>query len=223
MGRLAELLDRPILPSARLVLVLLAGLLAASFALPLWKITLEAPQYPDGLELAIYSYKLEPGGDGQHLQEINTLNHYIGMRPLDRAAMKDLDWLPFALGALILLVLRLAAIGTVRGLVDLTVMTIYLGVFSMGRFVYQLYTYGHELDPTAPVKVEPFTPVIFGSKQIANFNTSSYPQAGSFLVVAFVLGLVGLLVWHLRADRRQRAGRTVQVDVGGRAPVPASP
>ena len=41
-----------------------------------------APQYPDGLRLDIYSYKLRAGTTGQDVKEINVLNHYIGMRDL---------------------------------------------------------------------------------------------------------------------------------------------
>ena len=35
-----------------------------TYLLPLWNMTMFAPQYPDGLRLDIYSYKLEGGNDG---------------------------------------------------------------------------------------------------------------------------------------------------------------
>jgi copper chaperone NosL len=109
--------------------------------------------------------------------------------------------MPFALGLLALLTLRCAAIGNVRALVDLTVLTAYISLFSMGRFVYKLYVFGHNLDPTAPVTVAPFTPAILGAKQVANFTTYSTPQAGSFLVGAFATVVLGVTVWHLVAGR----------------------
>ncbi len=85
------------------------------------------------------------------------------MRTLDRAAMSDLDWLPFALGALFIWALRVAAIGNVSALVDLVVMTTYVSLFAFGRFVYTLYVFGHELKPDAPVKVPGFMPAVLGS------------------------------------------------------------
>jgi copper chaperone NosL len=197
-----EFLDRPLFGWSRIVLAVLVIPLLLAFSAPLWKISLEAPQYPKGLYMEIYAHKLDGGDGGRHIKEINTLNHYIGMHPIDRRELSDLDWIPFALGALAVLTLRCAAIGNVRSLIDLVVVTGYVAAFSMGRFVYKLYVFGHNLDPTAPLTMEPFTPAIFGSKQIANFTTHSYPQLGTFYVGIFSVGIVAVLVWHLAAGRR---------------------
>ena len=202
LGKFYRFLDAPLIPRSRLVLAALVIPLVVAVSQPLWQISMKAPQYPKGLELEIYAYKVEGGHDGRDLGEINTLNHYIGMKKIDRAALTDLDWIPFALGLLVLLTLRCAAIGNVRALVDLLVITGYISLFAMGRFVYKLYVYGHDLDPTAPVKVEPFTPAIFGSKRIANFETASYPQVGSVLIGVFVAGVAAVTAWHLIAGRR---------------------
>lgn len=195
-------LAKPLKPRARVLLAVLALPLALSFTQPLWRISMEAPQYPNGLYMDIYSYKVEGGNDGQHIQEINTLNHYIGMHTLDREAMGDLDWIPFALGALFIFALRVAAIGNVSALIDLVVMTSYVSAFAFSRFVYTLYSFGHHLSPTAPVKVPGFMPAVLGSKQIANFTTHSWPQGGSYFLAAFALGTVGVLLWHLVSGRR---------------------
>jgi copper chaperone NosL len=197
-----DFLDRPLIPWSRLVLALLAIPLILAFSQPLWRIEMNAPQYPKGLSMDIYAYKVESGHGGKDLPEINNLNHYIGMKTIDRAELTDLDWLPFALGLLVILTLRCAAIGNVRALIDVVVLTSYISLFAMGRFVYKLYTYGHNLDPAAPFKVDPFTPAIFGKKQIANFTTWSYPQWGSILMGLFATGLLALTVWHLWAGRR---------------------
>jgi copper chaperone NosL len=201
LTRFYEFLDRPIHGTGRILLALAVIPLLLSFSEPLWRIRLEAPQYPRGLTMDIYSHKLEGGNHGQHIQEINTLNHYIGMHKIDRGELSDLDWIPFALGLLALLTLRCAAIGNIRALVDLAVLTCYVGGFSMVRFVYKLYVFGHNLDPSAPVTVKPFTPAIFGSKQIANFTTYSYPMKGSYLVGGFIVAVLGLTVWHLASGR----------------------
>ncbi|MBZ0116773.1 MAG: hypothetical protein K8H88_07255 [Sandaracinaceae bacterium] len=201
--KLYDFLDTPLLPWSRPILALLVVPLILSFWVPLWRISMEAPQYPRGLWLDIYSYTIEGGNEGQHLQEINTLNHYIGMRALRVEDFADLDWLPFALGVLVMLTLRVAAIGHVSSLVDLSVVVGYVLAFAGARFVYTLYVYGHDLDPEAPVEVEPFTPVILGTKQIANFTTHSMPSAGTYLIGVFFLGLVGVLVYHLIVGRRR--------------------
>lgn len=196
-------LAKPLKPASRLLLALLVVPLALSFTQPLWRISMEAPQYPGGLYLDIFAYTVEGGNNGQHLQEINTLNHYIGMRTLDREAMSDLDWIPFALGALLIFALRVAAIGNVQALVDLVVMTSYVSLFAFGRFVYTLYIFGHHLKPDAPVKVPGFMPAVLGSKQIANFTTHSWPQWGSAFLATFAIGIVVVLLWHLVSGRRE--------------------
>jgi len=199
-------LDRPLLVWSRLILIVLVIPLVLSLTEPLWRISMTAPQYPKGLSMEIYAHKIEGGNNGQHIKEINTLNHYIGMHKIDRAELSDLDWIPFALGLLIVLTLRCAAIGNVRALVDLSVIALYIGLFAFGKFVYKLYVFGHNLDPDAPIKLAPFTPAIFGTKQIANFTTSSYPQLGSVYIAIYFTGVLGVLAWHLISGRRQALG-----------------
>lgn len=207
LARLYEFLDRPLFMKSRVLLAVLVLPLLLSFSAPLWRISMEAPQYPRGLELDIYSYQLTSGHGEQDLKEINTLNHYIGMHKITREELADLDWLPFAIGALALLTLRTAAVGNVRTLVDLAVLTGYMCVFSMARFAWKLYTFGHNLAPEAPFRVEPFTPAIFGTKQIANFTTHSFPRLGSIYLGVFAGGIAAVTLWHLIAGRRAAKAR----------------
>lgn len=205
LDRFWNALPRPITPVARALLALAVIPLVLSFTQPLWNIQMFAPQYPKGLQLDIYAYTIKAGNDGTDLQEINTLNHYIGMRKLDRAEFTDLTWIPFAIGALALLTLRVAAIGDVRSLLDLAVLTLYFSAFSAARFIFQLYTYGHELDPTAPIKMEGFMPAIIGTKQIANFTTSSWPRGASFLIGLFAATVVVCAVWQVFRPSQEAA------------------
>lgn len=195
-------LDQPLAPWSRTLLVLAVIPLALTFAAPLWNISMTAPQYPKGLEMDIYVDAIEGGHGGLDISEINELNHYIGMRPITRESFVDLTWMPFALGLIALLTLRVAAIGNVRSLIDVAVLTAYVAGFAFYRFVTTLSAYGHELDPRAAIKIEPFSPVVFGTKQIANFETSSYPRFGSVWMALFVLLLFGVLAWHLVSGRR---------------------
>jgi len=190
-------LNQPIALRARLLLLFMLVPLVLTFTAPLWRIHMVAPQYPDGLDLWIHAYTVD--GD---VQEVNTLNHYIGMHPIDRASLSDLDWIPFAIGVIALLVLRAAALGTNRSLVDLLALFLYFSFFSMARFAYKLWVFGHDLDPRAPFTVDPFMPALLGTKQIANFTTSSTPQLGSMWLILFGLGLVAVLALSLRAAMR---------------------
>jgi hypothetical protein len=203
LNKFYEFLERPLFPASRIILALLVIPLALSFTVPIWRISMEAPQYPEGLYMKIFTYKLEGGNNGQHIDEINTLNHYIGMHKIDRAALSDLDWMPFAFGLLVLLALRVAAIGNIRSLLDLLVITGYITAFGLGRFVYKLYVFGHDLSSDAPVKIKPFMPVVLGTKQVANFTTHSMPEAGTYLLGAFATGVALLSLWHLVAGRRK--------------------
>jgi hypothetical protein len=185
-----------------LLVLLLAPLLLAVIA-PLWQMRFEAPQYPDGLRLEIYSYTVS--GD---VQEVNTLNHYIGMSKLDRAALSDLAFLPFAIGGFCLLLLRGAALGDLRALVDLVALYVYFGLFCFARFVYTLYVFGHNLDPQAPFRIEPFTPTVLGTGEIANFTITSLPARGSWYLMAVgtaLLGLLGITLWRIRGASEARA------------------
>ena len=190
-------LDRPIAYRARFILALLVLPLIVSFFHPLWNISMQAPQYPEGLEIDIYSYCVRGGNEGRDVSEINNLNHYIGMSPIEGDLLADLDFIPFLFGLLGLLTLRTAAIGNIRTLIDLAVIYSYVCGFLGFRFWYHLYSLGHNLDPKAPVNIDPFMPAIFGSKQIANFYITSLPRAGSYGVAIAIGGIFAITLWHL--------------------------
>ena len=89
--------------------------------------------------------------------------------------------------------------GRIGHLVDLGVLFVYFGAFSLGTFAYRLWSYGHHLDPHAPMRVAPFTPVVIGSQQIANFVQTSLPMAGTVCM--------GLFLRRHRAARSGCRGR----------------
>ena len=180
--------------------------LVAGALLPLWRIQLVAPQYPEGLTLDMYAYQIVAGNDGHDLAEINTLNHYIGMKPIAQADFVEMKVMPFAIGVFALLGLRAVVIGRIGNLVDLAVLFGYFGAFSLGSFAYRLYSYGHHLDPKAPMKIEPFMPVVIGQQQIANFVQTSLPLAGIVLHGAVPAGLVAA-IWLSRKEERDDAAR----------------
>ena len=197
-----RLLDAPVGALSRALLVAAALCLLPTYVAPLWNMTMFAPQYPDGLRLAIYSHQLDGGNDGQDIREINVLNHYIGMRDLQAEDFTEFQWMPFVLGALALLYLRAAVHGQLAQLLDVFVMSLYFALFSLWSFGYKLYRYGHDLAPTAAVRVDPFMPPMFGRKQLANFEVYSYPDLGSYALglAMALLALAFFLAWR-RARR----------------------
>ncbi len=201
-------LNLPLELGPRGLLVLAALLLFPTYFLPLWKLTMFAPQYPDGLRLGIYSFKLEGGNAGQDTKEINLLNHYIGMKDLAAEDFTEFKWMPFVIGALALLLLRTAVLGKLGTLVDLFVLFFYFAAFSLWSFGYKLYRYGHDLAPTAAVKDPPFMPPLYGHRKLANFDVYSYPAAGSYALaaVAVLLAVALWLAW--RESRSEIASET---------------
>ncbi len=202
LQRANSFFDLPLSGKSRILIVAAVAILLLSFVFPLWNMAFYSNQYTDGLVLDIYTYKLEGGKtpNRDDLQEINSLNHYIGMRPLREIDFNEFTWMPFVIGALMLLALRAAVIGRMANLVDTLVLFLYFGLFSLWSFHHRLYTYGHSLDPTAAMKVEPFTPPLFGEKVIANFTVESYPQPAAYTLAAFGLLLMAAVWFSLRSE-----------------------
>lgn len=199
----ARFFDRPLGLASRITILIAAILLLPAFFLPLYNMTLYSNQFPDGLNLYIYPGTLRGGQSTvrDDLREINSLNHYIGMHPLQEADFTEFQWIPLMLGFFIILSLRSAVIGKMLALVDTFVLFGWFGLFALWHFYHRLYTYGHNLDPSAAVKVKPFTPPMFGSQQIANFTVFNYPAAGTYLMAGFVV-LLALAIW-LAAIRKK--------------------
>jgi hypothetical protein len=197
-----DYLEAPLRPLVRWTLVAMVVPLLLTFLFPLWRISMVAPQYPAGLSMDIYSYQLVGGNGGHDVEEINTLNHYIGMAKITRDELRDLNWMPWAIIAMAMLSFRAALLGNVRTIIDLAMIALYVTGIAFGRFVFMLRGFGMHLDPHAPVKVEPFMPVIFGAKKIANFTTYSMPQTGSVLLFLFAGGVWGITLWYLWRGRR---------------------
>ncbi|MEO7137037.1 MAG: hypothetical protein ABI037_04945 [Gemmatimonadales bacterium] len=201
-------LDRVLSHRARLAVLGAGVLLLVALFFPLWEITMLAQQFPEGIRMSIFAHKLVGGNGGADLQGINILNHYIGMREIRTQDFPEMKFIPFALGLFFLLGLRTAVFARVHQLVDLLVLFIYFGLFSLGAFYYRMHTFGHQLSPEAAFKVPPFTPPVFGHQHIANFDVYSYPGLGTYLLSAYALGLGVLLV----IEARRKAPAAVPVN-----------
>jgi len=188
--------------------------LIPTFFVPLWHMSFWAQQYPEGLELYVYSHALVGGDQGNDLTEINVLNHYIGMDELREEDFTELKWIPLVIGLIGVLTLRSAVIGKLRSLVDVAVISTYFGGFSLWSFWYKLDFYGKNLDPKAAVTVDPFTPPVFGHKMVGQFEVWSYPALGSYLMLGFGLLLLGgfYLTWRTNAGDWKKLPETSNGD-----------
>jgi copper chaperone NosL len=187
--------DLPLSMVSRVLTLCGVLLLIPALLFPLWSMTLYSNQFPDGLNLYIYASSLQGGHpqDRDDLKEINTLNHYIGMHSLVDSDFTEFKWIPLMLGIFFILGLRTIVLGRMSNLVDSAVLFGWFGIFSLWSFYSKLWLYGHNLDPTAAVKVPAFMPPMFGAKPLANFTVYSYPGAGSYFLFGFLI-LLGVAV-----------------------------
>ncbi len=191
LQRLTVALDQPLTVRSRILVALAALVLIPTFFAPLWHMNFWAQQYPEGLDLYIYSHNLVGGDGGNDLTEINVLNHYIGMAELLPEDFTELKWIPLVVGLIGVLTLRSATIGNLRSVLDVMVISAYFGAFSLWSFWYKLDFYGKNLDPRAAVQVDPFTPPVLGHKMVGQFEVWSFPALATYFFIAFGLLLLG--------------------------------
>ncbi|MEQ9105036.1 MAG: nitrous oxide reductase accessory protein NosL [Rhodothermales bacterium] len=187
------------------LLTALAGLmLITMYFFPLWRITLEAPQYPEGLGLRIMLSDVR-GVNEFDLQNINNLNHYIGMQRIEPDAIPELKIMPWAIAFLIAGAFGVALLGRRRWLTTWVVLFGLLSLVGLVDFWLWEYDYGHNLDTSTAAIVVPgmsYQPPLIGSKQLLNFKAHSWPGVGGWAAFA-ALGL-GMVAWGLDRPKRRR-------------------
>jgi uncharacterized membrane protein len=184
--------ERFLIPT--ILMIIAAVLLLISIFLPYWKLTLFAPQYPQGLKAELYVNRA--AGD---IQELDILNHYIGMKSMNEAAPLERSLSIFLIVGVILLVVAAVYVHSPIALF-LTIPAILYPAFFLGDLYYWLRNFGMNLDPNAPLNVvEPFVPPLFGDSTIAQFKTTAQFEIGLFLsIIASILIIVGLY-FHRKA------------------------
>ncbi len=192
---------------SRGLLALASLLLIGVFFVPLWKITLEAPQYPEGLGMLIWVNDIT--GEKPHdLYNINLLNHYIGMKFIEPEKIPELKIMPFVFGFFILFGLFGAITGSRKVLTAWVVLFIVFGVLGILDFYRWEYDYGHNLNPNAPLKIPglAYQPPLIGCKTLLNMHACSWPDLGTYIALAsLVLGVLAFLVSKLTPAPSYRA------------------
>ncbi len=188
----------------RLLPVLAAVLLIVAVRLPMWRIVMDAPQYTESLIVELYAYPRLGGDYG----EVQALNQYVGFYYPDPvfvdpnyavhdAAIATPEWVlgpvVFAviagLGVFVALApterkLKLGLTGQLVG-----TLTVFTGMFAIIQ--YRLHQAGHALDPDAPLRgVEPFTPPLLGTYEVANITGNAWFGPGGYLTLVALALLV---------------------------------
>ena len=182
-------------------LLILCGLaIVAVIFLPIWRIELDAAQYPEGLELQIYSYKLA----GQ-VEIINGLNHYIGMKTLHAQDFIEFTVLPYIIGFFALAFIAVGLSNRRNLIYILFFAFLAFGIIAMVDFYIWEYNYGHNLDPNAPIKVPgmSYQPPLIGYKQLLNFGAYSIPDIGGWIFILCGIILAYCVFQEWRQSKKQ--------------------
>jgi copper chaperone NosL len=197
--------------ASRIVVLVAALALGLVYVLPIWRIDLEAPQYPEGLGMLIRINTVE-GQRLNDLNNINNLNHYIGMKRIEPDAIPELKVMPVVVGVLMLMGVAAAALGRRKWLYAWAGTFVLVSLVGLADFYKWEYDYGHNLDEeNAIIKIPGmnYQPPLIGSKQLLNFKAHSWPASGGWiLIVAATAGVVvSVLEW--RRARRPGVGTPV--------------
>ncbi len=204
---------------SRLLMALAALVMLPVFVSPLWTIGLVAPQYSDGLGMYIYVNDIV-GHERHDIQNINILNHYIGMQEIDPETVPALEIMPIVLAGLVITGLLVAVIGKPWLMVGWLGAFLVAGVAGMVEFYAWNIDYGHNLSPDAPIRIPDMTysPPIIGTEQLLNIRASSWPHLGSlYLAISALLAAAAAFV-GFRGRRREKG----EAQGGDAAPKPAS-
>lgn len=192
---------------SRSLIAIAALSLIFTWFVPLWIIELSAPQYPEGLVMEIWTFKL--GGD---VDVVNGLNHYIGMATMHTDDFIEFTILPYLIVFTIVFGLIVAISGKKNVLYTYTIWVILFGIVAMADFYRWEYDYGHNLDPNAPIQVPGMTyqPPFIGYKQLLNFGAFSIPALGGFLFIlnALVVVTVAFFAWKKSSSTKKKSFNT---------------
>lgn len=192
----------------RLLLFVCGLALIPVMFVPLWRIDLVAPQYPEGLMLLIYPSKL-----GGNVDIINGLNHYIGMKTLHTEDFIEFTLLPYIIGFFALLFIVTAIVGKRKWMYFLFFLFVGFGLLAMYDFWRWEYNYGHNLNPDAAIIVPgmAYQPPLIGFKQLLNFGAYSMPDKGGWIFVSVGVLLLVAVIMDWRFAKKMKKTNLVML------------
>ncbi|HMQ60875.1 MAG TPA: hypothetical protein PKE06_09410 [Flavilitoribacter sp.] len=201
-----------------LLMLIASGALLTLFLFPIWRITLIAPQYPDGVNMYIWINKI--GGDGPGvLQNVNILNHYVGMKFIEPDSIPELKYFPAIILIMGGLALLTALLNKSWVYFSWGILMTVLAIAGIYDFYLWEYDYGHNLSPQAPIKIPGafFQPPLLGTRHILNFIAESFPHWGGYLA-GFAIFL-SFTAWWIRSKlnkNEKKHNDRVDAPVGSR-------
>ncbi|MDO5974723.1 hypothetical protein [Flavivirga jejuensis] len=189
------------------IIMLIAVLLPLGlFFFPLWKITLEAPQYPTPLGMYIHINDFSDVHP-HDIKNINLMNHYVGMKYIPEA-IPEFKIFPIGIIITSFIGLIIAFKGNYKWFLFWFILMIVLSSAGLYDFYLWEHDYGHDLDPKAIMKftnpdgsVMGFQPPLFGSKDILNFKAHSYPRLGALFLG---LGIAASFIAYLTGKKNKQ-------------------
>ena len=186
-GKIMNPLSRKIFLTACLMVIV-------TYFVPLWQIKLEAPQYPEGIGIHIWLDQIT-GANPHDLDNLNGLNHYIGMKKIIPESIPELKIMPYIIAFFILSGLLVFKLNNRKAVWIWTILFILVMAVGLYDFYLWEYDYGHDLNPKAAIKVPgmSYQPPLVGSKQLLNFVSTSLPSIGGIIIfISILLGFVSL-------------------------------
>ncbi|MCP5041973.1 MAG: hypothetical protein GY944_13170 [bacterium] len=172
-------------------------LMTVSFFSPMWWVSLKAVNYPeetfpDGIRIHMHWTGVENGCVGEEraevsdeegidcVEEMNTINHYIGMEPIEKGAKLEFAAAPYLFAAFgVLLIVMLFYSGPLWWV--LAIPAISAPIAFVADFTFWLWWFGHNLKEWAAFTVKPFMPTVLGEGLVAQFSTYAYPHYGMLI------------------------------------------
>ncbi len=190
-----------LLISTRAIVAICGFSLIAVMFVPMWRIDLNAPQYPEGLSLAIHANRIKGNVD-----IINGLNHYIGMKTLHDKDFPEFTILPWCIGFFIGLFLLVALLNRRKWFYASFFLFVAFGIIAMADFWRWEYNYGHNLDPHAAIIVPgmAYQPPLIGYKQLLNFAAYSIPDTGGWIFIGCGVLLMPGVFFEWRKSRKAK-------------------
>jgi hypothetical protein len=205
----------------RVLTIVGLGLMVAAFFSPMWWVSLKAVNYPeetfpDGIRIHMHWTGVENGCVGEEraevsddegldcVEEMNTINHYIGMEPIEHGAALEFAAAPYLFAAFgVMLVVMLFYSGPLWWV--LAMPAILAPVIFVADFAFWLWWFGHNLKEWAAFTVKPFMPTVLGEGLVAQFSTFAYPHYGMALSAISAVSLA-LAVLIRRKQLQEQGG-----------------
>lgn len=173
-----------------LKLILEKGAEVGVASIPIWSVSLEAPNYPkDAFPDGIPVYFHFDGYSGE-VHEMNTINHFIGMYPMERGGQLEMSLTPFVFLFVTLCMIVFMNWNSKKSWI-LMIIPVLLPIGFLTIYAGWLYWFGHNMQDWGAFKIKPFMPTVFGDGKVAQFTTHSYPAIGFYvlLVISIFSGL----------------------------------